>query len=263
MNTTNPLISVIIPTYNSEEYIAEALNSVLQQTYNNIEVLLVDDASTDNTTEIVRLFAKNDCRIILEKLPINSGTAIARNKGINSANGSFIAFLDADDMWLPNKLQLQLELMQEKNCAVVFSSYHCMNETGELLGKIVTALPQLSLQKILKCNYLGNLTGMYSVEKLDKLFAPNIRKRQDWALWINAISKGGCAYGISEPLAVYRERKNSISSNKFKMLSYNFSIYKDFLKYSYVKSIYYMILFLFEYFFVKPKYIKKSKNRLT
>jgi hypothetical protein len=150
MNTTNPLISVIIPTYNSEEYIAEALNSVLQQTYNNIEVLLVDDASTDNTTEIIRQFAKNDCRIILEKLPINSGTAIARNKGINSANGSFIAFLDADDMWLPNKLQLQLELMQEKNCAVVFSSYHCMNEKGELLGKIVTALPQLSLQKILK-----------------------------------------------------------------------------------------------------------------
>jgi hypothetical protein len=97
---------------------------------------------------------------------------------------------------------------------------------------------------------------MYSVKKLGKLYAPNIRKRQDWALWISAIQKAGTAYGISEPLAVYRERQNSISSNKFKMLTYNFSIYKDFLKYSYIKSTYYMILFLFEYFFVKPKNVK-------
>ena len=255
-----PLVSVVIPTYNSEDYIAEALTSVLNQTHQNLEVLIVDDASTDNTIETVSQFAKKDHRITLEKLEINSGAATARNTAIKKAKGSYISFLDSDDKWLPNKLELQLKLIKEKDCAVVFSSYYCMNENGVSLNKIVTALPRLNFQKILKCNYIGNLTGMYSVKKLGKLYAPDIRKRQDWALWITAIQKAGTAYGISEPLAVYRERQNSISSNKFKMLTYNFSIYKDFLKYSYIKSTYYMIIFLFEYFFIKPKNVKIIKK---
>jgi teichuronic acid biosynthesis glycosyltransferase TuaG len=260
MNKNELLISVVIPTYNSEEYIADALHSVINQTYTNLEVLLVDDASIDETVAIVSKFISKDSRIFLEKLKVNSGAAIARNTAIKLAKGNCIAFLDADDRWLPNKLELQLKLMQEKNCAVVLSSYYCMNEEGRALGKIITALPSINAKKILKCNYIGNLTGMYSVDKLGKLLAPNIRKRQDWALWISAIQKSGVAYSVSEPLAFYRERENSISSNKLQMLAYNFKIYKDFLKFSYLKSLYFMLLFLYEYFFVKPKNTKYIKH---
>ncbi len=259
MNKCTQLVSVVIPTYNSEAFISEALISVLNQTYTNIEVIVIDDCSNDSTVPIINDFLVKDSRVIFHQLIQNSGAAIARNKGIQIANGEFIAFLDSDDKWLQNKIEIQLKLIEEKKCAVVFSSYYCMNEQGELLDKTVEALPELNFSKILKCNYIGNLTGMYSVSKIGKLYTPDIRKRQDWALWINAIKNGGIAYGVSEPLAIYRERKNSISSNKIQMLKYNFNIYKDVLGYSYLKSSCYMLLFLYEYFFVKSKYIKTSQ----
>lgn len=260
MNKDPQLISVVIPTYNSEDFISESLISVLNQTYTYIEVIVIDDCSKDSTVSIIKDLLVKDSRVVFHQLEQNSGAAIARNKGIELANGNFIAFLDSDDKWLSNKLEAQLRLIEEKKCAVVFSSYYCMNEQGELIDKTVQALPELNFSKIVKCNYIGNLTGMYSVDKLGKLYAPDIRKRQDWALWINAIKKGGIAFGISEPLAIYRERKNSISSNKIQMLMYNFNIYKDVLNYSYFKSSCYMLLFLYEYFFVKSKYIKTNQS---
>lgn len=249
--TIPPLVSVIIPTYNSEKYIDEALVSVLNQSHLNLEILIIDDASTDKTLEIISEYSKNDSRIVITKLATNSGSAVARNAGIKKATGAFIAFLDSDDKWLENKLEVQLKYFEEKNCAVVFSSYFCMDEDGNEVSKIVKALPKLNYNKILKCNYIGNLTGIYSVEKLGKIYAPNIRKRQDWGLWISAIKKAGCAYGTSTPLAVYRERENSISSNKIQLVKYNFKIYNSFLNFSFIKSCYFMLVFFYEYFCVK------------
>jgi len=256
MSNSIPLVSVVIPTYNSENYIEEALTSVLTQSHTHFEVLIVDDASTDRTIDIITQFSKGDSRVVIEKLETNSGAAVARNVAIKKAKGAYISFLDSDDKWLNNKLEVQLAFMKQKKCAVVYSSYHCMNEEGDMLSKKVHVLPRLSFQKILKCNYIGNLTGMYSAEKLGKIYAPNIRKRQDWGLWICAIKKAGYAYGIPTPLAVYRERKDSISSNKIQMIKYNFKIYKDFLKFSYIKSCYLMVLFLYEYFFIKKRLVK-------
>ncbi len=242
--------------YNSEVFISETINSVVNQSYKNWELLLVDDCSTDNTLKIVQPFLEEFNNIILLKNKKNSGAAISRNKGIEAANGDFIAFLDADDLWKPNKLEVQLQYMGPDDFDVSFSSYEQINEVGELLNKKVRALELLTYKKLLKSNYIGNLTGMYSVKSLNRITTPNLRKRQDWLLWLLAIEKSGKpAKGIQEPLAYYRVRDNSISSNKLDLLKYNYWVYRKGLGYSTMKSVFSMIVFLKEHFFVKSKQV--------
>ena len=181
------LVSVIMPTYNAQTFIADAIQSVTCQTYLNWELLIVDDASTDATIEVIYTFS-ND-KIKVSSLQRNQGTHICRNKGIQDASGKFIAFLDADDIWKPEKLQKQLEFMDRYSLASCFSSYELIDEHGPKLHKKIEALPSLNFQKLLKANYVGNLTGIYSVEKIGKIHAPFLRKRQDWGLWLEVIKK--------------------------------------------------------------------------
>jgi glycosyltransferase involved in cell wall biosynthesis len=195
-----------------------------------------------------------------ELLIENSGTAVARNKGIEKAKGDYIAFLDSDDLWLPHKIETQLSFLQEHNYAIVFSSYYCIDEAGQSLNKQVKALKRIDLKKILKCNYIGNLTGMYSVKELGKVYAPNLRKRQDWGLWISAIKKAKYACGIEEPLAKYRVRKTSISFSKRALIAYNFKIYRGCLKFSFFKSVIYLLRFFYEYFFIKKQQIVTDED---
>lgn len=242
--------------FNSEAYISETINSVIHQTYNNWELLLIDDCSTDKTLQIVEPFLKQYSNIILIKNQINLGTAITRNKGIEAAKGEFIAFLDGDDLWKPDKLQKQMAFMKENDCDVCFTSYHLINKEGVSLNKQVIALKTLTYNKLLKSNYVGNLTGIYYAKKLGKISAFNLRKRQDWLLWLAAIKKSGKpAQGIQEPLAYYRIRKDSMSSNKFNLLKHNYLVYKKGLGFSTIKSVYFMLIFLNEHFFVKSKQI--------
>jgi glycosyltransferase involved in cell wall biosynthesis len=251
-----PLVSIITPLYNSEKFIVQTINSILNQTYTNWELILVDDCSTDATLQIVEEYTKQYSNMYLLKNQVNSGAAISRNKAILQANGKFIAFLDADDLWISNTLEFQVDFMQQHNCDVSYTSYYQIDENGNPLNKLVKALPKLSYNKYLKTNYIGNLTGMYNVATLGKITSPNLRKRQDWLLWLSAIKKSGKpALGISKPLAYYRVRSNSISSNKIRLLKYNFLVYKKGLGFSYVKSIYYMCLFVWEQFFIKSKLI--------
>ncbi|WP_397364225.1 glycosyltransferase family 2 protein [Olleya sp. R77988] len=251
-----PLVSIITPLYNSEAFIEATINSILSQTYTNWELLLIDDCSTDNTIEITQDFISQNPKIKLLKNKTNSGAAISRNKGITEAKGHFVAFLDADDLWAPNKLEVQVNFMQTNNCDVSFSSYQQMDEEGNPLNKLVKALPKLSYNKYLKTNYIGNLTGMYNVNTLGKITSPNLRKRQDWLLWLSAIKKSGKpALGIQESLAFYRVRANSISSNKMEMLKFNYLVYKKGLGFSTIKSLFYMCVFIWEQFFVKSKLI--------
>lgn len=248
-----PLVSVITPTYNVELFIKQTIESVRAQTYENWELILVDDASTDTTVSILKKYTTQDPRIKLHVLKTNSGAAIARNTAIEKASGSFIAFLDADDLWMPEKLSKQVSFMQEKNIQVCFSSYELMDESGKSLGKMVKALPKVDFSKMLKSNYVGNLTGIYNAETLGKVYMPDIRKRQDWALWLLLIKKVGYAYSIAEPLAKYRLREDSISSNKLNLLKYNYTIYRKALKFGPLKSSLYLIRLLIEHFFIKPK----------
>lgn len=255
----NPLVSVITPIYNSEKFLEAAITSVQNQTYPNWELILVDDASSDNSGKIAREFYLEDTRIIYEKLPYNQGPALSRNRGIERANGQYIAFLDSDDFWAPDKLEIQVDFMQRKDCDVSFSSYLLVDENGDLLGKKVVAMPVLSYQKQLSNNYIGNLTGMYRSEKIGKIFSPEIRKRQDWGLWLEAIRRSGKpALGIHVDLAFYRKHKNSVSTNKIGLVKHNFLFYKNHLGQSWPTAIYSMVRFLWEYFFVRPKFIQKT-----
>jgi len=210
----SPLVSVIMPAYNSADFIAEAIQSVLQQTHLTWELLIIDDASDDNTVEIIEKIASADPKIQLFQNKTNQGAGISRNIGIKSAQGAFIAFLDADDLWLPEKLETQLEFMKIHDLDMTFSSYYLINESGQELHKKIQALPILSYKRLLKSNYVGNLTGIYSVEKLGKIYSPTLRKRQDWALWLSILKRIESTKGITEPLAKYRIRENSISNNK-------------------------------------------------
>lgn len=251
-----PLISIITPLYNSDAFIEDTINSILSQTYTNWELFLIDDFSTDSTMQIATTFANDYPNIIVLKNKTNSGAAVSRNKGITAAKGDFIAFLDADDLWKPNKLEVQIKFMLTNNCAVSYTSYEQIDEEGRPLNKLVKALPKLSYNKYLKTNYIGNLTGMYNAKTLGKITAPNLRKRQDWLLWLSAIKKSSKpALGIQESLAYYRIRPDSISSNKLVLLKYNYWVYKKGLGFSTFKSLYRMLIFVKEQFFVKSKLI--------
>ncbi len=243
--------------YNSEAFISETISSVINQTYSFWELILIDDFSEDNTLSIIEPFLDQHPNINLIRNSKNEGAAITRNKGIEAAKGHYIAFLDGDDLWKPNKLETQIAFMEANNCDVSFSSYEQIDEQGKPFNKLVKALPKLTYKKYLKSNYIGNLTGVYSAKALGKITAPNLRKRQDWLLWLAAIKKSGKpALGIQESLAYYRVRDNSISSNKLELIKHNFWVYKKGLGFSTIKSICYMLVFLKEHFFVKSKRIK-------
>lgn len=242
--------------YNSETFILETIQSIINQTFKNWELILIDDSSTDNTCKLVEPFVQEFENIKLLKNKVNSGAAVSRNKGIVAAKGDYIAFLDADDLWKPNKLEVQLAFMKAKDCEVCFSSYEQISETGDLLGKEIRALQLLSYNTLLKSNYIGNLTGIYKAKSLGQITVPNLRKRQDWLLWLAAIKKSGKpARGIQESLAYYRVRKDSMSSNKLNLLKHNYWVYKKGLGYTRLKSFYCLLVFLYDHFFVKSKQI--------
>ncbi|MDX1753791.1 MAG: glycosyltransferase family 2 protein [Salinimicrobium sediminis] len=247
------LVSVIMPAYNAAGYIAESIRSVQQQSFEDWELLVIDDASKDGTSEIVEALRAEDSRIKLHVLPTNQGAGFSRNIGIKAATGDYISFLDADDLWKPHKIQTQLDLMKNENVQVCFSSYELIDERGKSLQKQIKALQFLPFKKLKKANYIGNLTGMYNASELGKIFCPLIRKRQDWGLWLLAVEKAGFAKGIEEPLAIYRERENSISGNKIEMLQYNYRVYREVLEYSSVKSLFWMLLFLWEQLLIKQR----------
>lgn len=247
--------------FNSERYISEAIHSVLNQTYTHWELLLIDDYSTDKTIEIAEAFSNKFSNIKLVKNDRNRGAAFSRNKGITEAKGRFIAFLDADDVWKEEKLEKQIKFMTAENCDVCFSSYELINEKGTFLNKTVKALPMLSYQKLLKSNYIGNLTGIYHAEILGKITTPNLRKRQDWLLWLQAIKTSGKpAKSLPESLAYYRVRDHSMSSSKFSLLKHNYWVYKKGLGFSTMTSIYCLLVFLMEHFFVKSKQTVSTQN---
>ena len=251
--TNDSLVSIIMPAYNAEEFISESILSVRKQSHQNWELLVIDDASYDQTAEIVNALEAEDERIKLHKLPANQGAGFARNIGIKASKGNFIAFLDADDLWEEQKLEVQLRVMTGENAKVCFSTYDLINEEGRPLSKKVKALKKLTFQRLLKANYIGNLTGIYNAEALGKIYCPLIRKRQDWGLWLLALQKAGAATGIQESLAQYRVRKGSISANKFEMMKYNYLVYREILGFSAAKSAFYMAGFLWEQFLVKNK----------
>lgn len=256
------LVSVITASYNCTDYIGETIESIQAQTYTNWELLITDDCSTDGSRELIRSYAERDKRIKLIELEKNSGAGVARNRSIEAARGRFIAFCDSDDRWLPEKLERQLEFMVENGYGLTYTSYDTCDESGCVNG-YVECLRSLSYAKILRDNGIGCLTAVYDAEKIGKHFMPSIRKRQDWCLWIDIIKRTGRAYGLQVPLAMYRVRRGSISSNKVEMLRYNFNVYHQVLGFNKLTSG--IILggyFLPYYFYKKLKQKQNYKRRL-
>ncbi|MBI9042225.1 glycosyltransferase family 2 protein [Lutibacter sp.] len=239
----DPLVSIITPNFNADKYISRSIESVLQQTYKNWELLIIDDGSTDNSVEIIEKFSAEDARIKLIKLSINSGPAICRNTGIEKASGSFIAFLDSDDYWDENKLAIQTKTMIEGRLSFSFTGYSIVNEANEFIN-IQKAKPLVSYNDLLTNNYIGCLTAMYSVTSLGKVYFPALLKRQDWALWLSITKKGVPAVGIDIPLAYYTKRRNSVSSNKFFLLKYNWIVYRKFENIKLLKSLKLMVILI-------------------
>lgn len=240
-----PLVSVIMPVYNSEHFLEDAIRSVINQLYLNWELWLIDDNSTDNSKEIISNFTSIDKRIKSIFLTANSGTAIARNTAILKCTGKYIAFLDADDIWLPEKLMLQINSMEMNERSFTFSCYTTMDENGKDLKKTISAPKTVTYKQLLKNNTIGCLTAIYNSEKLGKMLMPEIRKRQDYGLWLNILKTGVIGYGIQQPLAIYRIRESSLSNKKTNVLKYNWILLRKHQKLSLISALYYFSCFLF------------------
>lgn len=237
----NELVSIIMPSYNSAKYIAESIESVVAQSFHNWELLITDDCSTDNTREIVEAYATHDPRIKLFILEQNSGAGVARNNSIEQAAGRFIAFLDSDDVWMPQKLEKQVAFMLNNGYTFTFTSYDVCDANGCKIGG-VNCNSRINFFRLLCDNCVGCLTGMYDAKQLGKIYMPILRKRQDWCLWLSVIKMSKNGFGLQERLAKYRVVTNSVSSNKLSLVEYNIKVYNDFLGYS--KLVSYVIFFL-------------------
>ena len=239
------LVSIIMPSFNSSGYIAHSINSVLKQTYENWELLITDDCSTDNTVEIVEKMQVQDKRIKLYKLSENGGPAKSRNHSIGQAKGDLIAFLDSDDMWFDEKLDIQVRQMQETGCHLTFTSFKEINEDGAEIGSRVKAKSKVSLNDLYKCNYITCSTAMYDASQIGKIYMPDIRKRQDYGLWHKIVKKNGPATGIDMDLALYRIRKNSVSSGKLELIKYQWQLYREIFGLSFYSSLKSFFLWIF------------------
>jgi glycosyltransferase involved in cell wall biosynthesis len=251
------LVSIITPTYNSEKFISATIQSVQNQTYTHWELIIVDDCSTDKTIEIISDAIKSDARIKLHSLTENKGTGVARNIGVANSNGYYISFLDSDDLWNPNKLERQLDFMKEYNLAFTFGFYECIDEEGSTLNIRKEAPRPTTYENLFFCNYIGNSTAIYNAEILGKIPINQIRKRQDWMLWLTIVKKIKVAQPVPEVLAYYRVRKNSISASKIDLLKFNFNVYYKFHRMNYFASLGCLMLFVFTQLVIKPRYTKR------
>lgn len=233
-------VSVIMPVHNAEKYLSESISSVLQQTYPYWELLIVDDCSTDNSLAIINRYAVLDARIRCLKTDAPSGSpCLPRNLGIKAAQGRFIAFLDSDDCWLPNKLEQQLYLFGETGTiGLVFSDYEKMSEEGERNHRVVKAPHEVDYKHLLRGNVIGCLTAIYDTSKVGKMFFMQ-HTHEDYILWLSILKKGFVAVNTGTVEALYRVRRNSVSSNKLKVLSWQWDIYRNIEKTGLLKAMYY------------------------
>ena len=232
-----PLVSVIMPCYNMEKYIAYTIESVQRQTYNYWELLIVDDASTDKTANIVKSHQNQDNRIHFFAKPKHSGIADTRNQCIQMAKGRFLAFLDSDDLWHPKKLEQQLQFMMERNIGFSYSSYDCVDQIGNPLEKRVKAIGNLDHDAYMHNTIIGCSTVMIDTTIIKEVVVPNFRTSEDSATWLNILKKGFIAYGIDSSLTSYRIRQHSASSNKLEAASDLWRVYRRQEKLSLFKAI--------------------------
>lgn len=220
----NDLVSIIMPSYNTAQYIRQSIQSVLAQTYLNWELIIVDDCSSDNTENVVSVFL-NDNRIKFLKNERNSGAAVSRNRALREARGKWIAFLDSDDLWEPEKLEKQIAFMEENNYKFTYTDYR-IRLNGELLPYVYTGPKKITAHKLKNYCYFSTITVMYDREYVGLVQIADIKKNNDYALWLKVIEKTLC-YRFPMCLSVYVKHDNSISSgSKIKLIRHHYILWR-------------------------------------
>lgn len=238
------LCSVIMPAYNSEKYIDEAIESVIRQTYKNWELIIVNDASTDDTEKIIKSYQEKDKRIKLISLSENQGVANARNTAVKNSIGRYIAFLDSDDYWEEEKLQEQIKFMKNRKIAFSYHDYKLLNTVNNK-EKLIKVPLKLNYNELLKGNTTGScLTVCIDRKIVDKIYFPK-EKHEDYICWLNILKKYYIeGYGLNKILGTYRIGKKSISSNKLQSAVWNWQVYRKNQNISVLKTIYYMSFYI-------------------
>ena len=233
----NNKVSIVVPVYNAKDCISDTIMSVLKQSYTDFELLLVDDASTDGSRKIMENFLSDRVRILGNTE--EKGAAGARNTGIKSATGRFVAFLDADDLWDPEKLSKQIDFIKKKDAAFSFTGYEFADEEGHGLGKTVRVPETISYREALKNTTIFTSTVMFDMNRLRKedILMPYV-KREDTATWWKVLKKTDVAYGLDESLTLYRRMGNSLSSNKIEAVRRIWNLYRKTEKLGFIYSIY-------------------------
>jgi glycosyltransferase involved in cell wall biosynthesis len=241
----NNLVSIITPSYNVQDFIEETIASVTQQTHQNWEMIIVDDASTDNTPNLLRKLSQKEPRIKIHLLSANAGAAVARNVAIEHAKGKYLAFLDADDIWFPFHLANSIQTVKEKKVPFVFASYKRSNENLEFVHSDFIVPKKVTYTDILKTNSISCLTAFVDASQLGKEKMPLIKKRQDMGLWLTYLKKIPFAYGIQECHAIYRIRENSLSRNKKQLIYYQWDFYRNVEHLNILQSAYYFLWWMY------------------
>lgn len=249
-----PLISIITPAYNCASTIEDTFSSIQSQTYKNWEWIIVNDCSTDNTLKVIEKIANTDHRVHIINLGMNTGAAVARNKGIEFAKGRFIAFVDADDLWKPEKLEHQIKFMMDNSYSFSYTDYYIFFPNGK--RKIYrTKKTYVTYKNLLKSNMIGCLTVMYDASLLGKQFMPtDSPKREDHAAWLDLIKVTKKAYRLGEILSEYRVGVKSVSSKKTQMIKYQYRLYRKHEGFNPIKSWWYTLCVIFNKAFRKYIY---------
>lgn len=239
-----PLVTVIMPVYNAERYMEQSIESIIAQTYQKWELLIVDDGSTDSSVQIMQEYCSRDRRIQMILSTGNEGVASARNKGIQAAKGEYIAFLDSDDLWKAEKLEIQIHYMQEHNCGFVYSAYDVIDEKNVYQKTITPYWDKVSYKKLLNTNIIACCTAVIKSEYIKDNLMPQL-KHEDYATWLNILKNhqliAECVPGI---LASYRLVKGSVSSNKIKTIGWNWRIYRYNQQLGFLRSVRQIISFI-------------------
>lgn len=238
-----PLISVIMPAFNAAHTICDSIDSVYNQSFNEWELIIVDDCSLDHTAELVSRY--RDPRIRYFKTHQNSGVAAARNYAISKANGRFIAFLDSDDLWAPNKLERQYGFMTQHDYAFTYTWYWQFRDHIENKIRLIKTKPTVDYYDLLYGNDIGCLTVMIDRDKVNHIFMPSMR-HEDYIAWLDILKQGNIAYSLPEALSYYRTSDKSLSGDKRKSIQWTWNVYRCSQHFSILKSFYYLFFYAFK-----------------
>ncbi len=226
MSKNEALVSIVMPAYNCEKYVVEAINSILAQTYRNWELLVLDDGSKDNTLRIIEDFSQNDSRIKALPNGKNMGVSATRNRGIELASGEWIAFLDSDDMWKPEKLEKQFEIVEKEAAEFLFTGSSYINEEGEPYKGIFEVPEKITYKKLRNQNVISCSSVLVKKKYFEHIKMEKDEMHEDYAVWLRILKTGVTAFGVNEPLLIYRISRNSKSGNKMKTVKMTYKVFR-------------------------------------